>query len=174
MRKGFVAASLIAVLAASACSKGLPDGWTQNSDGAYEHASSGVVCAKTIGKYTLTKLDDAAPLGLLGTCVYDGGDMRVGEIRVRKFVDGQGDSQIEIQNDRGLISGKAPPGKKGMFAFSTGPGPAIGDRQTEENEITAVSHGLLVDCIAYAKPGVDETVYGMANFVKPCLQVFGH
>jgi hypothetical protein len=166
--------SLFAVLAMSACSKGLPDGWSQNGDGAYVHADSGVICSKTIGPYTLTRLDDAAPPGTLGICVYNASDVRVGEVRVRKYVDGQGDSAIEIQNDRGLMHPNPNATKKGMFTFSTGPGPDIGGQPSTENEITAASKGLLVDCIQLGKPGPDETIYGMQNFIKPCLQVIGH
>jgi opacity protein-like surface antigen len=55
----------------------LPDGWTARSDGGYAHAQSGVACTKVVGTYNFVRLDGASDPGILGVCIYSGGDVRV-------------------------------------------------------------------------------------------------
>lgn len=176
MQRTLVAAALL--FATTAFAQTLPDGWTSNSDGGYAHHDSGVTCAKTIGTYALTRLDGAAPPGTLGVCVYSGGDVRVGEIRVRKFVDGQGDTPLAIQNDRGLmglvpIQG-LPPGARPLGAERMGPGPTIDGSSTVQSVLTSAHNGLLVDYISQTKQDKAEMQYGFENFLKACMAFDGH
>jgi hypothetical protein len=103
-----------------------PDGWIAQADGSYAHPQSGVVCAKAIGTYNFVRLDGPSDAGILGVCIYSGGDVRVGEIRVRKFIDGVGDTPLAVRNDRGLMGlvplEGAPPGARIVGGHAHGAG----------------------------------------------------
>ena len=108
MKGQVIAAAMLFGLAGSAIAQvppaaALPDGWTQTNDGSFSQVQSGVVCAKTLGAYNFVRLDAGASANELGTCIYSGGDVRVGKIRVRRFVDGVGETPLAIQNDRVLM-----------------------------------------------------------------------
>src|SRR4051812_33747581 len=84
-----------------------PVGWVKSSDGSFTHTERGFVCKAAINAYTLQRVDGPADPNILGTCVYSGGVDRIGLIRVRKFIDGVGDTPLAVQNDRRLM-GLAP------------------------------------------------------------------
>ncbi|HEY1711072.1 MAG TPA: hypothetical protein VGG10_22595 [Rhizomicrobium sp.] len=150
-----------------------PDGWTRAADGTYAHSESGVICPAAFGPYKFARLDGPSAPTTLGVCVYSGGDVRVGEIRVRKFVDGVGETPLAIQNDRGLMGvapvGNVPAGSKPVAAMRGGPGPTIDGTATAQLVITSVMGGLMVDCISQTKQDKDEQDYGFSNFVKACM-----
>lgn len=172
------AAFAIAASCAPSLADDVPAGWTHGADGSFTHSESGVVCAVTTGTFQFVRLDGAADPNILGTCVYSGGDVRVGEIRVRKFIDGVGETPLAIQNDRGLmglipILG-VPPGAKPVGAARAGPGPEIDGNPTAQSVLTSVRGGLLVDCIVQVKQDKAEMDYGFANFQKACMVLGGH
>jgi hypothetical protein len=174
MRVGVLVAALTAALAgfANADTPALPDGWSTNADGSYVHAQSAVVCAKTVGTYTFVRLDGPAEPNILGTCVYSGGDIRVGKIRVRTFVDGVGETPLAIQNDR-LLMGRiqysdVPAGYTPKFGERMGPGPEIEGQRTSQTVITIMQGGLLVDCITLTKIDKDEAMNALQNFGHVC------
>jgi hypothetical protein len=149
-----------------------PDGWALNNDGSYLHAQSGVICAKIVGTYNFVRFGEPSDPNILGTCVYSGGDVRVGEIRVRKFVDGMGETPLAIQNDRVLMGvapmANAPPGAKVLSAHRVGPGPEINGEETTQVVLTSARSGLLVDCISLTKRDKAEIEYGFKNFDDIC------
>jgi hypothetical protein len=159
------------VIAQSAPPAALPDGWTLDSNGSYAQSQSGVICAKTVGSYNFVRLDGASDPNILGVCVYSGGDVRVGEIRIRKFADGVGETPLAIQNDR-VLMGKAPTGAPAgaviKFAERMGPGPEIDGQQTSQAVITSLRGGLLVDCISLTKRDKDEAMAALKNFGHVC------
>jgi hypothetical protein len=166
---------LIAVLGAGAAladSTAPPDGWTLNGDGVYSHSQSGVVCAKTVGTYNFVRLDGPSEPNILGVCVYSGGDLRIGEIRVRKFIDGVGETPLAIQNDRSLMGlvpmTGAPPGAKPLGAQRIGPGPMIDGNETRQSVVTTVRGGLLMDCISLTRTDLGEMQDAFKNFETAC------
>jgi hypothetical protein len=150
----------------------LPDGWTARADGSYTHLQSGVVCSKTIGTYNFVRLDGPSDAGILGICIYSGGDVRVGEIRVRKFIDGVGDTPLAIHNDRVLMGlepiAGAPPGARIESGARGGPGPSIDGSASYQYVVTNLRNGFLVDCISQTKQDSGEIDYGFKNFEKAC------
>jgi hypothetical protein len=149
-----------------------PAGWTKSADGSYAHSDSGIVCSAKVNAYTLQRVDGPADPNILGTCVYSGGDKRIGLIRIRKFVDGVGETPLAIQNDRGLMGlvpmSGGPPGAKPVEAFRSGPGPIVDGTQLGQFVITSVHKGLLSDCISQTTPDQAERDFGFDNFVKSC------
>jgi hypothetical protein len=150
-----------------------PNGWSAGADGTYTQVESGVRCPKTVGTYTFVRLDGPSDPNILGVCNYTGGEVRVGEIRVRKFIDGVGETPLAIQNDRGLMGAaplaNAPPGAKPVMVYRVGPGPTVNGNATSQVVLTFVNGGLLVDCISLTKRDGSENMYGMTNFSTPCL-----
>jgi len=149
----------------------LPAGWVLNADGSYLHSQSGLICTKTVGSYNFVRLDGASDPNILGVCVYSGGDVRVGEIRIRKFVDGVGDTPLAIQSDRvlmGKAAGDAPPGYTAKFAERMGPGPEMDGQRTSQSVITFLRGGFLVDCISLTKIDKDEAMNALQNFGHVC------
>jgi hypothetical protein len=149
-----------------------PDGWIAQADGGYAHPQSGVVCAKAIGTYKFVRLDGPSDPGILGVCVYSGGDVRVGEIRVRKFIDGVGDTPLAVQNDRVLMGlvpmAGAPPGANIVAAHREGPGPMIDGNATSQSVVTNLRNGLLVDCISQTKRDSTAALSAFNDFEKAC------
>ena len=150
-----------------------PDGWSRADDGTYTHDKSGVVCPPAMGAYTFVRLDGPTDSGILGVCVYSGGPVRVGKIRVRTFIDGVGETPMAIQNDRGLmglvpIQGM-PAGGKPVGAFRGGPGPIIDGTETAQLVMTDVKNGLMVDCISQTGRDQAERDFGFNNFLKGCM-----
>jgi hypothetical protein len=150
----------------------LPDGWALGTNSAYINAQSGVSCPKAIGSYNFVRLDGPTGPNRIGTCIYSAGEVRIGEIRIRKFVDGVGETPLAISNDRALTGGgggpNVPPGGKLAAAYRVGPGPEVNGIQTQQMVITSVQGGLLVDCIAQTKPEKAERDYSFENFIKAC------
>ena len=150
----------------------LPDGWAMHDDSSYVHAQSGVVCSKTIGTYNFVRLEGPSDPGILGMCVYSGGDVRVGEVRVRKFIDGVGDTPLAIQNDRELMGlvpmAGAPAGAKIVAGQRMGPGPVIDGTPTSQSVVTNLRNELLVDCISQTKRDTGTVLGAFKDFVSAC------
>jgi hypothetical protein len=172
------AAFVVAASSAPSLAGDVPAGWIHGADGSFAQSESGVVCAATTDTFQFVRLDGAAGPNVLGTCVYSGGDVRVGEIRVRKFVDGVGETPLAIQNDRGLMGVTPmeglPPGARPVGAQRMGPGPEIDGNPTMQSVLTSVHGGLFVDCIVQVKRDKAEMDYGFANFEKACMALGGH
>jgi len=150
----------------------LPEGWTQASDGTYTHTESKIACPKTVGTYEFVRLDGPSAPNLLGVCIYSGGAVRVGEIRVRKFIDGVGETPLAIQNDRSLMGAgpsDAPAGSKLVSAMRLGPGPEIDGNATSQYVMTSVVGGLLKDCISQTKRDKGEFDDANAKFTHACM-----
>jgi hypothetical protein len=167
-----VALATATVAAAAEPAPVLPSGWTQDAGGTYHHPDSRTLCHPALGSYTLTRLDGPSEPGILGVCVYTGGTLRIGLIRVRKFIDGVGETPLTIQNDRtlmGLIPAQGvPPGGKLVESFRGGPGPIIEGTQTAQYVITQHAGDLLVDCISQTGEDKAERDFGFANFLQGC------
>ncbi|HJW40420.1 MAG TPA: hypothetical protein VJ476_04225 [Rhizomicrobium sp.] len=166
---GIVVACLFAVAASAADLPALPDGWARAADGTYSHTGSGTNCLSTYGDLTFVRLDGPAAPGTLGVCVYAAGDTKAGQIRIRKFVDGAGDTPLAVQNDRSLMGltpmAGAPAGSRMVAADRVGPGPAINGAPSRQTVITTLRNGLLVDCIVQ-----DAHMNGMQNGLDPLLK----
>lgn len=173
MRAVPLAAALFAASAAPAASDppAPPEGWTL-SDATYTHTESGVTCPKTMGTYAFVRLDGPAEPNVLGVCIYSGGPVRVGQVRVRKYIDGAGETPLAIQNDRNLMSDHPsglPEGAKLMGAQRMGPGPRIDGNDTTQTVLTSVHKGLLVDCISQTRRDGAEANAGFEGFLSKCM-----
>jgi hypothetical protein len=150
----------------------VPDGWTRADDGTYTHVQSGVVCRPASGPYTLVRLEGPSEPGILGVCIYSGGPLRIGKIRVRTFIDGVGETPLAIQNDRTLMgmapAQGAPAGGKLVAAFRGGPGPVIDGARTAQFVLTSTVKGLMVDCISQTGEDKAERDFGSDNFLHAC------
>ena len=119
----------------------IPDGWSRNIDGSYKQTESGVLCPKQFQCYMLEGLTGPSPdaPNILGVCRYSDGAGRVGDIRIRRYVEGWGgDNEAMISNDKTLMGQDAPP----MLMRHSVDRPSGGSRLT----VTVVKNGLLVDC----------------------------
>jgi hypothetical protein len=167
------ASSAVPVPAAAATTPSPPAGWTLGSDGAYTQTQSGVICRAAVGPYSLVRLDGPSAPNILGVCVYSGGTARVGEVRVRTFIDGVGDTPLAIQNDRMLMgtvpATGVPAGGKLLSSFRVGPGPQIDGVETAQVVITSLENGLLRDCISQTGRDKAERDFGFENFLKACM-----
>jgi len=165
-------ASLSAVAAGAADTPATPDGWSRATDGTVTHTASGVTCPPAMGAYAFVQLDGPSEPGILGVCQYSGGVLRIGKIRVRKFIDGVGETPLAITNDRtlmGLIPAQGvPPGGKLVEAFRGGPGPVIDGTQTAQFVITMRVGNLMIDCISQTGEDKAERDFGFENFLKGC------
>ena len=111
---------------------------------------SGLSCPTTIETYTFQSVDGARRPNILGVCKYTDADGRIGEIRLRRYVSGIGETPLAIRNDEALMGGAptgGPPGAKMMGTFRVGPGPRINRQATRQEVQTVVRRGLLVDCV---------------------------
>jgi hypothetical protein len=149
----------------------MPEGWSRSATG-YTHDESGISCPATIGSYSLLRLEGPAAPTTLGTCVYSGGALRIGQVRVRKFVDGVGETPLAIQNDRGLMGlvpmGGASAGTRPVAAYRAGPGPVIDGTETSQFVLTSVRKGLMMDCIAQNRRDQAEGEFALNHFLTDC------
>jgi hypothetical protein len=128
----------------------LPEGWTKEAEGQVVHMESGLSCPTMIESYTFQELDGPRRPNILGVCKYTDADGRVGEIRLRRYVAGVGETSLAIRNDdvlMGAAPSGAPPGAKMTSTFRMGPGPRINRRPTRQQVQTVLRRGLLVDCV---------------------------
>jgi hypothetical protein len=162
--------SPIVLLACAAAAHAAPDtppaGWTLGGDGAYTHADTGTACAPAFGDLAFVRLDGPSGPNVLGVCVYAAGATKAGQIRIRKFIDGVGDTPLAIQNDRALMGLiPAPPGQTMEAAFRAGPGPQLDGATSRQTVITKLRNGLLIDCI------IQEAHPSGPNGLDPLLKV---
>ena len=174
----FSLASLLGLISPSeAVEDTVPEGWVLGTDGTYSHGESGVTCAPTIEKFALQKLDGPAEPNILGICEYSDADGRRGEIRVRRYISGVGETPLAIKNDRVLMGDEGatglPTGAKLMAAARAGPGPQIEGEPTIRNVYTFAQHGLLIDCAAWEKKSVYAPKDAMLSFSLACMHLQG-
>jgi hypothetical protein len=161
---------LIAILVCVATVAGadvLPDGWQATPDGGYAHAASGITCTKQMGTFALASLEGPQAPSIVGTCIYSGGEVRIGKLRVRNYVEGVGETPLAIQNDEALMHPeRQPEGQKPVMTYRAGPGPEVGGVRTQQMVLTFVSRGFLVDCIVQTRP--DDFDYVQKGFLDVC------
>jgi hypothetical protein len=136
-----------------------PKGWTQNLNGSYKQAESGVLCPVQFKNFTLEDVKGPSEKypNILGTCRYEDGRGRTGAIRVRKYIEGWGSDLSRADNDKQLMAGgaDAPP----MLMRSSV------DRKTAASRltVTTVRNGYLIDCsvaqIEHSTPKGDFPLY---------------
>ena len=147
-----------AVAAWSARADDVPAGWSRAADGTYTHVESGVVCPVDVKGYSLRQVEGPSDPGFLGICSYQNADGVAGLIRIRRYIEGVGETPLAIQNDYGLMHPDVQTGNgigKMVDAFRGGPGPVVDGVQTRQMVTTTVVRGLLVDCIdRQAKEGM--------------------
>jgi hypothetical protein len=149
----------------------VPAGWLRSDGGTLLHTESNVKCTPTIGEFRFVRLEGASGTNTLGTCLYADGDARQAFVRVRRFVDGVGETQAAIDGDR-VLMGTAPPppssdGKKPAYLARKQTTPDGKVQQT----VTFVLRGLLVDCAVVTADTADEIQFGAKNFLSPGLAV---
>jgi hypothetical protein len=127
--------------------------WDKAGDGSYTHKPSGAICAASVEGFALQGLQMPATEGSLGTCEYQDGTGRRGEIRVRRYLPGVGETPLAIQNDKTLMEGAAAgdPNQQPVGAFRVGPGPEIEGAPSQRDVVTVKRNGLLIDCAAWEK-----------------------
>jgi hypothetical protein len=127
--------------------------WIRASDGSYTHRPSGALCAVEIEGFALKGVRIPETQGSLGTCDYADGAGRVGEIRVRRYMPGVGETPLAIQGDETLMKGtvSGDPSQELVSTSRVGPGPEIDGAPTQRNVITVKRNGLLIDCAAWEK-----------------------
>jgi hypothetical protein len=136
-----------------------PDGWSQNMDGSYRQAESGVLCPIQFKNFYLDNVTGPSKdnPNILGACRYSDGRGRTGAIRIRKYVEGWGSDLSLAANDKQLIDGgaDAPP----MLMRSSV------DRRTAASRLTVTTtrRGFLIDCsvaqIEHSIPKGDFPLY---------------
>lgn len=136
-----------------------PTGWSQNLNGSYKQAESGVLCPVQFKNFNLdTVLGPSTDNpNILGVCRYSDGRGRTGAIRIRKYVQGWGSDMSLSANDKQLMDGgpDAPP----MLMRSSV------DRRTAASRltVTTVRNGYLIDCsvaqIEHSIPKGDFPLY---------------
>jgi hypothetical protein len=167
LRQAIFVGVVASVVAPFADADTLPEGWQETLDGGYAHAASGITCAKQIGTFGLTSLEGHAAPNVLGTCIYSGGELRIGKLRVRRYVEGAGETPLAIRNDEVLMHPERQPAdQRAVFAERAGPGPGVAGTRTQQLVMTFVSHGFLVDCIVQGKH--DDFDYLQKGFLDIC------
>jgi hypothetical protein len=104
--------------------------------------------------YAFQRIDGPSEPNFLGVCRYDNGKGITGLIRIRRYVEGVGETSLAIQNDYGLMHPDLSQGTI-VVAFRGGPGPMENGVQTYQFVLTSVRNGFMIDCIAR------QTVQGM-------------
>jgi hypothetical protein len=149
--------------------------WTKAADGSYTHRPSGAVCAVEVEGFALQGLQMPAIQGSLGICQYADNDGRLGEIRVRRYIAGVGETPLAVQNDESLMRGTAAndPTQIITSTIRVGPGPEIGGEPSQRNVITIKENGLLIDCAAWEKKSLSDNWSQVADFAIGCLHMPG-
>ena len=164
-RAALLAVTLLFAFGAASADDAAPAGWTRGADGTYTHTDSGMRCPTAAVGYAFRKIDGASEPNFLGVCTYDDGSGVTGLIRVRRYVEGVGETPMAIQNDYGLMHPDLGGGKKLMGAVRGGPGPVVDGVLTYQFVMTTVLRGFMVDCIArqtkQGMPPSDFTLYCM-------------
>lgn len=162
-----LAGLLVAVSAAAAAQ--LPPGWVQKADGELSHKESGAICPAKLGDYGLKGLQAGADKNTLGICAYEDPKGPTGQIRVRRYVKGVGDTPMAISNDKGLME---PSGEHEMIAaFRVTPMEAPDGQMLMAHVITITVNKLLIDCIAI-RPA-DENVDLSKPIHDQCMKIKG-
>jgi hypothetical protein len=136
------------LIAPAARADELSAGWSRAADGAFTHTQSGVTCPSDIKGYAFKALAGPSAPNFEGICSYDNGQGETGLVRVRRYVEGVGETPLAIQNDYGLMHPTMSNGGRVVGAFRGGPGPVVDGVQTYQIVMTTVAKGYLVDCIA--------------------------
>lgn len=139
---------ILAFTARSALADDVPAGWARAADGTYTHVASGIACPAEIKGYRFKRLDGPVAPNMEGVCTYENGNGETGLVRVRRYVEGVGETPLAIQNDYGLMHPNTSNGGKMVGAFRGGPGPVVDGVQTYQIVLTNVAKGFLIDCIA--------------------------
>jgi hypothetical protein len=127
--------------------------WIKAADGSYMHRPSGAFCATEIEGFVLKGVRFPETQSSLGTCDYADSAGRIGEIRVRRYIAGVGETPSAIQNDEALMKGTVPgdPNNELVSTIRVGPGPEIDGEPSQQDVITVKQNGLLIDCAAWEK-----------------------
>lgn len=126
--------------------------WISAGDGGYTHKPSGARCAASVEGFALKKLTMPATQGSLGTCEYEDEAGRLGEIRVRRYLPGVGETPLAIQNDKTLMEeATSETGQTTTSTIRVGPGPEIDGAPSQRDVITVKRNGMLIDCAAWEK-----------------------
>jgi hypothetical protein len=177
-----IAVTLLLLTGLQACTSPAPQtepfasDWTKAGDGSYSHKPSGALCAASVGGFTLKGLQLLAVEGRLGTCEYADSSGRRGEIRVRRYLPGVGETPLAIENDKTLMEGGTVPGQPDQKPTSTiriGPGPAIDGEPSQREVITVKRNGLLIDCAAWEKVSQFTNNSPIVEFAISCLHMPG-
>jgi hypothetical protein len=157
-----------AASAATALADDVPAGWTKGADGSYTHTASAMRCPSEIAGYAFQSFSGPVEPNFEGVCTYAKGDEN-GLLRVRRYVEGVGETPLAIRNDDGLMHPSQVNGGKIVAAFRAGPGPVVNGTQTHQLVLTFATKGYLVDCIARhttaAQPPMD--------FTSACMKLGG-
>ncbi|MGH6644182.1 MAG: hypothetical protein ACRED3_15960, partial [Bradyrhizobium sp.] len=152
-----IAAAFFLCALLSACTASPPaasrSDWIKAADGNYTHRPSGAVCAVEVEGFALQGLLMPAIQGSLGTCEYIDGAGRIGEIRVRRYIAGVGETPGTIQNDDALMRGTVSdaPNKVLQGTVRVGIGPEIDGEPSVRFMVTVVRNGLLIDCVVWER-----------------------
>jgi hypothetical protein len=131
----------------AAMADGVPAGWIKAPDGTYTHTASAMHCPSEIAGFVFQALSVPADPNFEGVCTYTKGD-ESGLLRVRRYVEGAGETPLAIKNDYGLMHPAQANGGQIVAAYRGGPGPVLDGVQTHQFVLTFATKGYLVDCIA--------------------------
>ena len=169
-------AFIIAVVSLFACAASaapvapgdVPERWTKDSDGTYTHTASAIRCPSQIAGYAFQSLSGPADPNFEGVCTYTKGG-ETGLLRVRRYVEGVGETPLAIKNDNGLMHPDMTNGGKIAAAYRGGPGPVVDGVQTLQFVLTFRAKDYLVDCIA--RHG--DKSQPPADFPEACMKLAG-
>lgn len=163
-----IVAGLFLTVSAAAAAQ-LPAGWVQKADGELSHKESGAICPAKLGVYALKGLQAGPDKNTLGICAYEHPKGPTGQIRVRRYVKGVGDTPMAITNDRGLME---PSGEHEMIAaVRMTPLPEQDGEMQLAHVITITVNKLLIDCIA-VRPA-DEKIEIAEPIHDQCTKIQG-
>ncbi|QEX21245.1 hypothetical protein FRZ61_11680 [Hypericibacter adhaerens] len=180
--KRTIAVGALLLLALQACAS--PDGkeganaaasdWIKASDGSYTHKASGALCPIEVEGFALQGLKMPEAPGSLGTCLYADSAGRRGEIRVRRYIPGVGETPLAIQNDKTLMEGATSSSDQVITStIRAGPGPEINGERSQRDVITVKRNGLLIDCAAWERVSQFEDGSPIVDFGINCLHMPG-
>ena len=149
----------------AAAQAGLPPGWSTKEDGAFVHAQSGATCPLTLGGLSRKDLRSAGEPDL-GICFYADDKAHEGEVRVRQYVRGRGETPLAIRNDQMLME-PSPGSPKIVIGLRSGPGPERNGVRTSQSVLTKARGGLLIDCVEI-QPADDQT---KLDFASACMRI---
>lgn len=168
-RLALAALACAVLLATAALADDVPAGWSRGGDGTYTHIASGVTCASDVKGYAFKGIQGPSDPNFEGVCTYDDGKGDTGLLRVRRYVEGVGETPMAIQNDYGLMHPQMSGGGQILGAVRGGPGPLVDGVQTYQIVMTTVAKGYLVDCIARH---TDKSMPA-SDFPLACLKLAG-